>query len=86
MDPYKVIIEPLSTEKSVRLMEAQNELIFIVNPKSNKKQIKKAIEEMFNVKIERVNTVNDMKGRKKAYVKFHKDYPAIDVGTRLGLI
>lgn len=86
MEPYEILISPLTTEKSVRLIEAQNELIFIVNPKANKKMIKHAIEKLFKVKVKKVRTLNDSKGRKKAYVRLHEDYPARDIGTKLGLV
>jgi len=45
MEPFNVIKYPLSTEKSIRLMEAENKLIFVVDRKAAKKDIKKAIEE-----------------------------------------
>ena len=49
MDPYKIIKCPLSTEKSIRLMEKENKLIFVVDLKANKPEIKKAIEELLNM-------------------------------------
>jgi ribosomal protein uL23 len=81
-----IIKYPLSTEKSIRLMESQNKIVFIVDPKAHKADIKKAIEEKFNVKIVSINTLNDFKGRKKAYVKFSDETPAIDLATKLGLM
>ena len=45
-----------------------------------------ALEEMFNVKILKITTANDFKGRKKAYVKFSPESPAIDLATKLGLM
>ncbi|MBT3691540.1 50S ribosomal protein L23 [Candidatus Woesearchaeota archaeon] len=86
MDPYKIIKNPLATEKAVRLMETENKLIFVVNRKSTKKQIKQAIEEMFKVKVMKVNTLITSKGTKKAYISLSIDTPAIDVATQLGLM
>ena len=86
MDPYKVIKYPLATEKSVRVMEMENKLILIVDRKSNKKQIKEAVEQAFNVKVIKVNTLITSLGLKKAYVKLSQDTPAIDIATQLGLI
>ena len=85
MDNYKIIKHPLSTEKSIRLMESQNKLVFAVDIDADKKMIKKAVEEMFKVKVEDVN-VYIQKGIKKAYVKFAKENPAIDIATQLGLM
>ncbi len=82
----KIIKYPVSTEKSMRLMEAENKLIFVVDNAANKTMIKKEIESMFKVKIDSVNTFVDREGRKKAYVKFNKANPAIDVATELGLM
>jgi len=85
-DPYSVLKYPLSTEKSVRAMEAENKIIFIVDAKATKKEIKEAMEQMFKVKVLKVNTLFDMEGRKKAYIKLAVENPAIDVMTKLGLM
>lgn len=86
MDPYDIIKHPLSTEKSIRLMETDNKLIFVVNNKSSKKEIKKAIEEMFKVEVVSVNTFVNPEGEKRAYVKFSSKNPAIDIATQMGLM
>jgi len=86
MDPYNIIKCPLSTEKSIRLMEAENKLIFVVNQKAKKDEIKKAIEEIFKVKVIKVNTFVSSKGEKRAYIKFSADTPAIDIATQMGLM
>ena len=86
MNPYTIIKYPLMTEKAVRLMESENKLIFIVERKAKKTEIKKAIEEVFKVHIIKVNTMITSRGLKKAYIKLAKDTPALDVATQLGLI
>ncbi|WP_054839833.1 50S ribosomal protein L23 [Thermococcus sp. JCM 11816] len=85
MDPYKVIIRPLVTEKAVSLIERENKLTFIVDRRATKQDIKRAVEEMFNVKVEKVNTLVTMKGEKKAYVKLKPEYDASEIAARLGL-
>ena len=85
MEPYKVIKYPLSTEKSVRLMESENKLIFIVSRDAKKQDVKKAIEEMFKVKVIKVNLLING-NEKKAYVKLSSETPAIDIATQLGLM
>ena len=85
-DPHAVIKYPLSTEKSIRLMEAENKLIFAVERRATKKKKKKAIEELFNAKVVKVNTYITPKGKKRAYVRFADDTPAIDIATNLGLM
>jgi ribosomal protein uL23 len=86
IDGHTSVLYPLSTEKSLRLMESENKLIFICDLKANKQEIKKEIEKRFKVKVLKVNTLISPQGKKKAYIKFHEDTPAIDIATNLGLI
>jgi len=86
MDPYSIIINPLATEKAVRIMESENKLVFIVDRKANKLEIKEAIETLFNVKVDNVNSLILKNGRKKVYATLNKDYKALDVATKLGLM
>ncbi len=86
MDPNDIIKYPLSTEKSIRLMEAENKMVFVVNKKATKNEIKKAIELMFRVEVDDVNIFTNVDGEKRAYVKFSAKNPAIDIATQMGLI
>jgi large subunit ribosomal protein L23 len=86
MDIANVIKHPLSTEKSIRLMESENKLIFAVDLKANKQEIKEAIEKTFKVKVVKVTTFVTPKGQKRAYVKLSPETPALDVATDLGLM
>ena len=86
MNPYHIILNPLTTEKAVRLMETENKLLFKVAIKSKKPEIKKAIEELFKVKVVKVTTLHTPKGEKRAYVKLSNENPAIDIATDLGLM
>ncbi|MFH1506424.1 MAG: 50S ribosomal protein L23 [archaeon] len=81
-----IIKYPLSTEKSIRLMESENKLIFVVDSRANKREIKEAMEKMFNVKVIKVNTLSDRNGQKRAYIKFSEETPAIDLATKLGMM
>ncbi len=81
-----IIKYPLSTEKSIRLMESENKLIFIVDLKARKEDIKQEIEKLFKMKVKKVNTLISPKGLKKAYVSFSDETPAIDLATKLGLM
>jgi large subunit ribosomal protein L23 len=86
MEPHEVIKYPLSTEKSIRLMESENKLIFVVDKRAKKQDVKKAIEKLFKAKVVKVNTFISPKGDKRAYVKFSRETPAIDIATNLGLM
>ena len=63
MDAHSIIIRPIVSERSYDLME-QNKYTFEVARDANKYQIKDAIEELFSVKVDRVNTIN-VKPKKK---------------------
>jgi large subunit ribosomal protein L23 len=62
-DPHDIIIKPIVTENSMDLM-ADKKYTFVVDKKSNKTEIKNAVELVFGVKVEKVNTMN-MLGKKK---------------------
>lgn len=83
---YSILKYPVATEKIFRLLERENKLLFIVDLKAKKQEIKKAVEETFEVKVDMVNTVITNRGEKKAYVKLNKNNPAIDVMTKMGLM
>ncbi len=79
------MIKPVTSEKAVRLIEAENTLIFETERQRRKQDIKKEIEESFNVKVDKVRVfIKDNK--KHVYAKLNKKNPAIDVATRLGMI
>jgi ribosomal protein L23 len=81
----KIIKYPISTEKAVRLMDSANEIVFAVDLKANKIQIKKEVEKVFKVKVEKVRTTSS-KNIKKAYVRLSEKDSALDVATELGMI
>ncbi|MHB0996310.1 MAG: 50S ribosomal protein L23 [Elusimicrobiales bacterium] len=58
MNFTEVLIAPILSEKSVNIKDAENRYTFRVNPKSNKTEIKKAIETLFKVKVTAVRTAN----------------------------
>lgn len=85
-DKMQTVKNPLSTEKSIRLMESQNILIFEVDKKATKDAIQKYVEDFFKAKVLKVNTRIGSDAKKRAYVKFSNETPAIDIATKLGLI
>ncbi|MGM5480961.1 MAG: 50S ribosomal protein L23 [Nanobdellota archaeon] len=79
-------IAPLSTEKSIRLMESENKLIFRVDAEASKADIKNEIESLFDVKVKKVNTLIGPDAKKRAYVTFSDETPAVDLATKLELM
>jgi len=63
MDPRDILIRPKITERTTDLM-AEGKYVFVVDKRANKIQIADAVEEIFKVKVEKVNTVN-VKGKTK---------------------
>ena len=83
---HEIVIHPLMTEKAVSIIEAENKLAFIVNLKANKSNVKRAVEELYGVKVSDVNLLVTSKGLKKAYVRLHPDYKASDLAIKLGIL
>lgn len=78
-------MKPITTEKAIRLIEAENTLIFETDRRLSRTEIKKQIEEAFNVKVENIRTFIRL-NKKYAYARLNKKNPAIDVATKLGMI
>jgi large subunit ribosomal protein L23 len=98
--PYDVLLHPLVTEKALNLMEKKvikektkkreemaienNSLIFIVRESATRAQVKRAFEELFEVKVESVKVLNTKAG-KQAIIKLAHGFKAEDVGMRIGI-
>ncbi len=77
--------KPITTEKAVMLIEKSNALTFTTGMKYSKDEIKKQFEGLFDVKIEKVRTlIRDNK--KFVQIKLKKEFPAIDMATKIGII
>ena len=86
MDPYDVIMYPIMTEVASRILESENKLVFVVNLKASKSDVKNAVEELYEVKVDKVTVNITSKGVKKAFVKLNPDYKAADVAIKLGIL
>lgn len=85
IDPNEVIIRPVVTEASLGAVDSQNKLVFYVARSANKNTIKWAVETLYDVVVEKVNTLIMPDGRKKAILRLSPQYSAADVATRLGI-
>lgn len=85
MDPYSVIVKPHVTEKTMNLIDQNNELAFIVSINSTKAQIKRAFEQLFEESVVKVNTHITPKGVKLAYIKLAGENEAEDVAVKMGV-
>ncbi|MFH1431762.1 MAG: 50S ribosomal protein L23 [archaeon] len=83
---WGIIQFPHLSEKSIANVETQNKIVFIVKQGAKRSEIKKAVENMFDVKVKKINILTTSKGLKKAYVRLHPQYSALDIATRLGMM
>ena len=85
-DKFSILLAPCSSERFYKKMENENTIIFYVAQKANKQEIKKAFKEAFGVLPQRVNTMNTILGRKKAFIKLPKTNEASEIASKIGLI
>jgi len=83
---YDVIKHPLTSETAMKQIEELNTLVFIVDIKANKKDIKRAVKALYDVTAAKVNTLIRPDGLKKAYVKLTPDHEASEIASRIGII
>ncbi|QQG39861.1 MAG: 50S ribosomal protein L23 [Candidatus Aenigmatarchaeota archaeon] len=86
VDPWTILQYPHLTEKSLGMVDSRNTLVFVVDPRVTKRQVRWAVERAFGVRVVSVNTLNDMMNRKRAFVKLAKENSALDIATRLGMV
>ena len=85
-DMYAVIKAPMSSESAIKTVEDNNTLVFIVDSRATKKEIKHSCEKLYNFKPIRVNTLIRPDGKKKAYVKVPKDIEALEIANKIGIM
>lgn len=85
MDPYSIIVKPHVTEKTMNLIDQNNELTFIVIRESDKSSIKAAFEQLFDEKVKNINTHINSKGYKLAYITLLEENKAEDVAVKMGV-
>jgi large subunit ribosomal protein L23Ae len=82
----QILKHPLANENALAKIETTNTLVFIVDPRANKKQIKEAVKRMYDIQCVKINTLIRPDGLKKAFVRLHEDYDAVDVANKIGII
>lgn len=85
-DPHSIIKHPLSSESAIKTIEEHNTLVFICDRRAKKPTIKRACQDLYKIKVARVNTLVRPDGEKKAYVTLASDQEALEVASRIGIM
>merc|ERR1712185_131900 len=87
LDRYQILKYPLTTESAMKKIEENNTLVFVVDTRASKLQIKEAIRKMYEpIEVSKINTLIRPDGQKKAYVCLTQDFDALDVANKIGII
>ncbi|XP_072462609.1 large ribosomal subunit protein uL23-like [Notamacropus eugenii] len=86
LDHYSIIKFLLTTESAMKKTEDNNTLVFIVDIKANKRQIKQTVKKLYDIHVAKINTLIGPDGEKKASVYLAPDYDALDVANKIGII
>jgi len=86
LDQFAIVKHPLTTESAMKKIEDNNTLVFIVDVRASKPQIKLAVKRLYDIDVANVNTLIRPDGLKKAYVRLASDYDALDVANKIGII
>lgn len=85
MNLQDVVKRVVITQDAVSLIEKENKLVFIVDLKADKNTIMRAVEHLYEVEVEKVNTLITPRGEKKAFVKLKPEYKASELAVKLGI-
>ena len=86
LDHYAVIKLPLTMESAMKKIKDNNTLVFIVDVKTNKHQIKEAMKKLYDIDVAKVHTLTRPDREKKAYVCLAPDYDALYVANKIWVI
>lgn len=81
-----VLLYPIATEKAINMIERNNVITYVVDIRSKKAEIKKEFEDVFKVKVAKVNTEIDPSNRKRAFIAINKGFKASDIALKLKLV
>lgn len=83
---YSIVRYPVTSESAMQQIENNSTLVFIVDQRANKRQIRSAVEKLYSIKAQKVNTLIRPDGLKKAYVRLSADFDALEVANKIGMI
>ncbi|MFB6099887.1 MAG: 50S ribosomal protein L23 [Candidatus Nanohalobium sp.] len=83
---WEVIENPHMTEQAMDMIDEENKLVLMVDLEADKGQVEDAVETLFDVDVEKVNTNITSSAKKKAYVRLSPSDSAMDVATEMGMM
>ncbi|XP_024977979.1 60S ribosomal protein L23a-2-like [Cynara cardunculus var. scolymus] len=86
MDYQQVLKYPLVTEAAMHKIIEENTLVFMVDVRANKKDIRNAFENMLKIKTKKINTLINYDGTKKAYIQLTSDNQAVTVAKKMKIL
>ncbi|XP_076960047.1 uncharacterized protein LOC143636297 [Bidens hawaiensis] len=86
MDYQEVLKYPIVTEAAIQSIIKENTLVFMVDVRANKKDIRNAFENMLKIKTKKINTLINYDGTKKAYIQLPSDNQAVTIAKRLKIL
>ncbi|KAG8699917.1 60S ribosomal protein L25 [Ceratobasidium sp. 395] len=81
IDQFRTIVHAIVSDSAKAKLD-NNILVFVVDLKSNKRQIKDAVKELYGVDVMKVNTLIRPDGRKKAYIRLTADHDAWEIANK----
>ncbi len=65
------------------MIEKENKIVFVVDKRANKREIKEEVEKAYGVKVAKITTLITAKGEKRAFIKLAKGFSADDIAAKL---
>jgi len=84
--PLLLLKKPVTSESAMSRIENSNTLVFIVDVRANKSQIRSAFKRIYDINPAKINTLIKPTGEKKAYIRLAPDTDALDVANKVGLV
>ncbi|KAL6561683.1 hypothetical protein OROMI_017284 [Orobanche minor] len=86
LDHFAVLRYPLRTESAMKAMMEYNTLVFVVEKRCDKNNIKDAVQTIFKVRAKKVNTLIMPNGNKKAYIMLATEFKAMDLAKNIKIL
>ena len=83
---FQILINPVQSDKVMFNLENRNTIVYQVDPRANKNQIKEAFTKVHKLNVRKVNTLNLIGKGKRAYIRLDNDKDALNLASKIGLL